>query len=396
MNPSTTGKRVLAVFLLVVWALVGAGCLDARGAGRAGEGRGPAATLRATPTSGAAPLTVTFTAAATDPGGGTLDCTLRFGDGETAALCSGNVRHVYASAGAYNARLQVRNGADRSAEARVQITVTTPETPLTVFAAGDIAYGDDHDEATARLIQELAPEEGDGYVLALGDLAYPDGAYEEFVDYYDPSWGAFKNRTHPVPGNHEYHTRDAAGYFRYWGERAAGPHGWYSAKLGDWSLFALNTNCSEVGGCGVGSDQYAWLKNELKNDSADCALMIGHHPRYSHGPHGNARSMDDLWDLFYEHGGELYLSGHDHAYERFYPLDDSGARDDGHGVVQFVVGTGGRSLYELTPGSDTAKAVQDRYGVLELKLFPDGYSWRFVGVDGEVHDRGEGRCHPAP
>jgi acid phosphatase type 7 len=73
--------------------------------------------------------------------------------------------------------------------------------PPVVVAAGDIAdCAREDDEATARLVEGI-----DGAtVLTLGDNAYPEGSAEDFEECYEPSWGQFKNRTKPVPGNHEY------------------------------------------------------------------------------------------------------------------------------------------------------------------------------------------------
>ena len=100
-------------------------------------------------------------------------------------------------------------------------------TTVTVAAAGDIACAADKPvtpeacqmAATADLI---AAADVDA-VLALGDLQYPEGALEDFKTSYDPTWGRFKGVTYPVPGNHEYYTAGAAGYFAYFGDRAGDP-----------------------------------------------------------------------------------------------------------------------------------------------------------------------------
>ena len=355
----------------------------------------PSASLTARPREGRAPLAVEFTVSTSDPDNDPLTCTLDFGDNQQEEICSGHTTHRYASAGEYNAVLAVSDGHGGRASASARISVSGGSgggETVTVFAAGDIATDNNHDAETARLIQNRAPASGEWCVFALGDLAYPNGTYREFVNYYEPTWGAFKNRTYPVPGNHEYHTRNAAGYFRYWGARAHGPNGWYKVTIGDWSVYAINSELS----IGSGSSQYQWLKGELSRDNAQCSLIIDHRPRYSYGPHGNKDWMDDVWDLFYQHGGELFLSGHDHTYQRFYPLNDRGTQDDSHGVVQFVVGTGGADLYDLPADNTLAKGVDDKYGVLELELYPDRYAWRFVDVDGNVLDQGRGDCHGAP
>src|SRR5215203_3843516 len=149
-----------------------------------------------------------------------------------------------------------------------------------VLAAGDIANCHAQgDEATAELVEGI-----EGTVLALGDEAYPRGSQANFEECYDPSWGRFKERTRPVPGNHEYYTEGARGYFEYFGEAAGDPGGgYYSYELGSWHVVALNSNCEEVP-CGPGSPQTTWLEEDLAtNDEARCTLAYMHHPRFSSG-----------------------------------------------------------------------------------------------------------------
>ena len=86
--------------------------------------------------------------------------------------------------------------------------------------AGDIASCDDLSGAyaTAALIEKIP-----GTVFAVGDLAYPDGSDEQFAKCYGPTWGRFKDRTRPAPGNHEYHSIGASGYTNYFGPIAGDP-----------------------------------------------------------------------------------------------------------------------------------------------------------------------------
>src|SRR5215213_7086115 len=112
-----------------------------------------------------------------------------------------------------------------------------------LITAGDIATcSGTGDEATAKLVEGI-----DGAtVLTLGDNAYPDGSAEDFEECYEPSWGQFKNRTKPVPGNHEYETGGSSAYFDYFGKAAGDPgEGYYSYDLGSWHILALNSNCGE-------------------------------------------------------------------------------------------------------------------------------------------------------
>jgi hypothetical protein len=147
-----------------------------------------------------------------------------------------------------------------------------PTPSADVVAAGDIATcRSERDEATAKLVEGI-----DGTVLAMGDEAYPGGTAANFEECYGPSWGRFKERTKPVPGNHEYETEGARGYFEYFGEAAGDPGGGcYSYELGSWHVVALYSNCEEVH-CGPGSAQTRWLKEDLAaNDEARCTLKNG-------------------------------------------------------------------------------------------------------------------------
>lgn len=133
---------------------------------------------------------------------------------------------------------------------------------VVLVGAGDIASCDDlaGAEATARLIDSIP-----GTVFALGDLAYTDGSDEQFAKCYGPTWGRFRDRTRPAPGNHEYHSDGASGYVRYFGAAVGDPKkAYYSYDLGAWHIIVLNSECNSVGGCGVGSQQERWLRQDLK------------------------------------------------------------------------------------------------------------------------------------
>jgi acid phosphatase type 7 len=203
----------------------------------------------------------------------------------------------------------------------------------------------------------------------------------------------------PSPGNHEYHTEGASGYFDYFGEAAGDPdEGYYSYDLGAWHIVALNSNCGEGEiRCGPGSAQTEWLEEDLAaNDEAACTLAYFHHPLFTSGEYrpGEER-MERLWEILYAGGVDVVLNGHDHNYQRFAPQDPEGRADPEDGIRQFVVGTGGRSLYQISqPIANTEVYNDDTYGVLELTLHPKRYEWEFVPVEGESFtDSGAAQCH---
>jgi hypothetical protein len=259
--------------------------------------------------------------------------------------------------------------------------------------AGDIAEcGSSSDERTAEILDELPG----ATVFTLGDNAYDNGTLREFEDCYGPTWGRHLARTRPAPGNHDYRTSGANGYFTYFGERA-GPdrRGWYAYDLGEWRVYSLNSNCDFIGGCGEGSPQLRWLRGDLAENPSRCSLAYWHHPRFSSAEHGNQAFMDPIWDMLYDAGVELVLAGHDHDYERFEPADSAGDLDRERGITSFVVGTGGRSFYEFREILPTSAARNTgTWGVLELTLAPDRWSSRFIPIAGSTFtDRANGSCH---
>lgn len=259
--------------------------------------------------------------------------------------------------------------------------------------AGDNAYcSSTGDAATAALIAKINPVA----IQLLGDTTWPQGAYSEFVNCYDPTWGKWKSITHPGIGNHEYLTAGAAGYQQYFGA-AAGPAGkfYYSYDLGGWHIVVINSNCSQVGGCQAGSPQETWLKADLAAHPNKCTLAVWHHPRFSSGEHGDQTSMTPIWQDLYDAKADLVMDGHDHDYERFAPQTPTGALDTVNGIREFVVGTGGinlRPFYTIQPNSQVR--ISNVYGVMKLTLYPGSYDFQFVPQSGQTAaDSGSGTCH---
>jgi len=258
-----------------------------------------------------------------------------------------------------------------------------------LWVVGDVAAcGSSGDEATARLLG-ASP----GTVAVLGDLAYGSGSEREFAECYAASWGGLRDRTRPVPGNHEYGTPGAAPYFAYFGDLAGdASRGYYSYDLGSWHIIALNSNCDAVGGCGQGSPQLEWLAQDLTRSNARCTLAYWHHPLFSSGDHGNDPRMRAAFDLLDGAGADVVLAGHDHDYERFAPQDSSGSAT-ADGVRQFVVGTGGKSLrgFATVRANSEVRFSRD-FGALRLTLEASGYSWDFISVGGQAIDSGASTC----
>ncbi|HLO29461.1 MAG TPA: DNRLRE domain-containing protein [Anaerolineales bacterium] len=282
-------------------------------------------------------------------------------------------------------------------------TAVTTGDPV-IAAAGDIAcdpsdgnFNGGNGTATAcrqKATSDLLVGKNLSAVLTLGDTQYEDGVLAKFQQSFDPTWGRVKNIIHPVVGNHEYHTAGASGYYSYFGTAAGDKtKGYYSYDLGAWHMVALNSECSQVGGCGAGSPQEQWLKADLAAHPNMCTLAYWHSPRFSSGNHGNNTAYDAFWKDLYAAGVELVLNGHDHSYERFAP-QNPGAAADPKGIQEIVAGMGGKNHYAFgTIQANSAVHNSDTFGVLKLTLHSTSYDWQFIPEAGKTFtDAGTRDC----
>jgi hypothetical protein len=272
---------------------------------------------------------------------------------------------------------------------------TTKEAAV-LIGAGDIADCRDLSgaEATAKLL-----DQNPGTVMAVGDLAYPDGSKEDF-ECYDRTWGRAKTRTRPAVGNHEFHSGGATPYFDYFGSAAGSPgDAYYSYDLGQWHVVVLNSECQDLGGCQIGSREEKWLRADLASNHPSCTLAYWHKPLFSSGgSHGNDLEVLPLWQALYDAKADVIINGHDHNYERFAPQNPQGELDPQHGIREFVVGTGGKNLRPMGPTKPNSEVRNNEaFGVLKLTLHPTGYDWLFIPQDGKTFtDSGSGQCHSSP
>lgn len=270
------------------------------------------------------------------------------------------------------------------------------ETTALLAGAGDICdYTPVDCGRTADLIVGLNPTAA----FASGDNVYNSGTLAQYNERYDPHWGRFKELTLPVPGNHEYWTTGAAGYFDYFngvGEQT-GPagdrgNGWWSVDVGDWHVVGLNTRSNGTSS----TTQLAWLDADLAANTKPCTAAIFHHPLVSVGEYTGYSGVKPIWDRLYAAKADLVIVGHDHNYQRYAPMDGSQvARSDG--LVQLIVGTGGANDYALLGTHPLLRASQNTtFGVVALTLSPLGYEGRFVPVAGASWtDHFNGSCHKA-
>jgi len=252
-----------------------------------------------------------------------------------------------------------------------------------LIGAGDICITGSI--ADARATAALIVARPDDVVFTAGDNSNETGSAAQYAGCFDKTWGAFKGRIHPVPGNHEYMTSKAGPYYAYFGAAAGkAGKGYYSYDLGnDWHVLALNAICGQVGGCGAGSPEETFIRSDLAANAGKHIVAIWHIPAFSSGGgHGNNSSYVAWWQDLYSAHAEIVINGHDHDYERFALQSPTGAADL-NGIREFVLGTGGASHRDFGAIRANSKIRNSgTFGVLELTLGLHSYSWRFIPVAG--------------
>ena len=284
------------------------------------------------------------------------------------------------------ARIVITVGRDGDGFANCSVTHSQSATADPVIAAvGDLACAPTS-PVTPTTCQHVAVS--DSIVAAapaafftLGDNQYQAGTLAEYKSVYDPSYGRLKTITRPTPGNHEYQTAGAAGYFSYFGTAAGSPsRGYYSQDVGAWHVVTLNSE-RDIGATG---GQLAWLKADLAAHQNRCTLAVMHKARFSSRGHPYNVDFTPLFDALVDANAELLLSGHDHHYERFAPQTGSGTAD-ADGVTQIVVGTGGKDVYIAGPlAPNSVVQSSSGFGWLQLTLHPSSADLRFVPVGGNT------------
>ena len=275
-----------------------------------------------------------------------------------------------------------------------------------MIGAGDIANcGSQLSLGTAILVDSVLRADSvagvDYVVFTLGDNVYKSGSAAEFANCFTAGWGDTTRRimgkVRPAPGNHEYLTPGANAYYEYFG-KAAGPagKGYYAYDVGVWRVIVVNSEIivSSQFGDAARNEQMDWVEHDLETNKKSCTIAYWHNPRFSSGWHGSDTKFIPLWQLLYDHGVDLVLSGHDHNYERFLPMTPAGVLDTARGITQIVAGTGGavlRGFSTIRPNS--AYRIEGRPGVLLLTLGAAEYRSAFLEVGGRIWDQSGGKCH---
>jgi len=244
--------------------------------------------------------------------------------------------------------------------------ITAPASgPVRFIAMGDMGGGTSDQYAVADQIRTVEFD----FALLTGDIAYPSGTLAQLEDYV---FGIYTDIMEHVPfyaalGNHDYKTNNAQPLLSSFAlpDNAGAGERWYSFDWGDVHVAAIDTQRMDPA-------QVDWLDRDLAATDRPWKIVIGHHPPYSSGSHGNNMAVRDTFaPIFEKHDVALTLWGHDHDYEKTVDLN---------GVRYIVTGGGGRGTRPVGSSSFTEFSLQVAHF---LYVEVEGNSLTVYAIDGE-------------
>ena len=239
--------------------------------------------------------------------------------------------------------------------------VSAPQGAFRTSASSDSTfsfafYGDSRQNPAGhgRVVEQMLNHQFD-FVIHSGDFVGDGRVEAEWIPQFFEPTRALRLRApiYPAIGNHE---QDSRFYYDYFEVPPNGsserPEAWYAFDYGQAHFAVLDTN-PESGSLDTGSEQRTWLEADLAGSQARWKFVVVHHPAYSSGYHkSNLRIRKNLVPLCERFGVDMVLTGHEHCYERTWPLQQDRRVD--RGMVQVVSGGGGAPLYSVGRSDWTA------------------------------------------
>ncbi len=272
-----------------------------------------------------------------------------------------------------------------------------------------ISIADHGDSSEAMDVSEAIIADGSAQMVTIsGDIAYADGEQSTWDNWFNIQQDSMTS----VPwvtavGNHE----NEPGYEFSPYEHRFDSDGqiesevfWYSQNVPGVHMVFMSTEHDYT----VGSEQYNWLSEDLEaanleREERPFIIVYGHKPMYSSNSyHGSEIELRvALEALYVEHGVNLVIAGHDHFYERTWPVINEVAMGEGRSdgtrfaqgsaPIHLVIGIAGRSAYEELDEPQpewTAYRENSTYGWTRLVYDGDSRELKFTHhrIDGTIGD----------
>ena len=132
-----------------------------------------------------------------------------------------------------------------------------------------------------------------------------------------------------------------------------------------------------------------WLENDLRTTRQFWKIVYFHHPPFAGGPNENdplaTLARNCLVPIIERYGVQLVLNGHEHSYQRTFPLTGQQIVTKGNGTVYVTSGGGGYGLYAAY--SHPLVAVgHSVHHYLRVDVGTSRLTVRAIGLSGEEID----------
>jgi len=227
-----------------------------------------------------------------------------------------------------------------------------------------VVYGDSRSYPKIhRQIVEGMLDASPDLIIHTGDLVANGKKYQQWGEQsFTPLTGVIDHiPIFPSLGNHD---KNGDYYYAFFSLPDNGTkkfrEAWYSFDYGDAHFVALDSNREYK----PDSIQTKWLEKDLAASRATWKFVFFHHPLYSSGEHKSSLKHRDAWaKLFMKYGVDIVFNGHDHIYERTYPIASISAPSL-KPVPYVVTGGGGAELHKTQPQLWTAHSESTHHFIV--------------------------------
>lgn len=231
-----------------------------------------------------------------------------------------------------------------------------------------LAFGDtgENSEPQRQVIRAMGAEPGVSMAIHTGDLAYPFGSYAQYETAYFAMNAARMASLplYPTPGNHDYLGDGAAAYLSSLAAPECGvaeedQGRYYSFDWSDAHFVSLDSNLLPYD---QSDRMLAWLARDLAATRKFWKIVYFHHPPYPTGHHRedpfSAIVRQRVLPMLESAGVQFVIGGHEHGYERTFPLRGGEVVGPNNPSTTYVItGGGGAGLQELGFLPQTLKTV---------------------------------------
>lgn len=265
--------------------------------------------------------------------------------------------------------------------------------PFTFLHLADSGTGSD----AQRRLASLMSQESRDLVLANGDLAYDLGTWDAIERNY---FGVYRDLMAQVPffpslGNHEYMTDAGNPSLAGWVTPSSGvavrhQGRYYSFDWGNVHFVALDSNDPLARADAGDTTMLDWLENDLRATRKFWRIAFFHHPGYATGVHqdeppaGQVRQY--IVPILERYGVQLVLNGHEHNYQRTYPLLAGQTVPPDSGGIVYVTGGGGGQQPFQSPAAAWIAQIQGVNQYVRSQVSGSTMTLTSVAVDGAAVD----------